>query len=406
MKACVLTIGNELLQGFTIDTNSAWLGKNLLPYDIQIEKKISVGDDIAAIIHEVGAALKGNYDYLFVTGGLGPTHDDITKEAFRQLLSDETYLDEEYYQQLKVRFEKRFKVMPESNRSQAMLLRKADSIPNENGSALGMHFFEKGIHIFVMPGVPGEMKGMFTNTIIPDYIGGTPQENQVTIKTAGVMESRLAEKVQPLMDKYAGTFGFAFLPHYTGVTFRITRLNEGTDLNMIKDEIYHAMQPYAYGLQEDTLEGVLAKKLIEKKLTIAVAESCTGGLIGKRLTDVPGSSQFFLGGVTAYCNELKLSLLDLSGETLKNHGAVSEEAALGMAIGIRKKTKADIGISSTGISGPGGGSKEKPVGLVYIAFSSKNNSFVKKYQIETKRHIHRELTATAALNITRLAIEY
>ena len=170
MNACVLTIGDELLQGFTTDTNSSWLGSILLPYDITIQKKITVGDDINSIIQESQNILSDNYDFLFVTGGLGPTHDDITKEAFRQIFNDELIFDENYYLQLKERFEKHFKIMPESNRSQAMLLKKADRIPNDYGSALGIHFFEKCTHIFIMPGVPGEMKAMVERYIIPNYI--------------------------------------------------------------------------------------------------------------------------------------------------------------------------------------------------------------------------------------------
>ena len=177
MNACILTIGDELLQGFTVDTNSSWLGSVLLPYNITIQKKITIGDDINSIIQEAQSILSDNYDFLFVTGGLGPTHDDITKEAFRQIFNDELIFDESYYLQLKERFEKRFKVMPESNRSQAMLLKKADRIPNDNGSALGMHFFEKCAHIFIMPGVPGEMQTMVERYIIPNYIKTTPKEN-------------------------------------------------------------------------------------------------------------------------------------------------------------------------------------------------------------------------------------
>ena len=405
MKACVLTIGDELLQGFTTDTNASWLGSTLLPYDITIQKKITVGDDIISIIQESQNILSKNYDFLFVTGGLGPTHDDITKEAFRQLLNDELIFNESYYLQLKERLEKRFKVMPESNRSQAMLLKKADTIPNDDGSALGMHFCHQGTHIFIMPGVPNEMKKMVKRYIIPNYIKTSPNENFITIKTAGVMESRLAEKVNELVEKYSNSFQFAFLPHFNGVSFRISKLGGGGDLQRVKNEFYQEMQPYAYGINDDTLEGVLGERLRDKKLTIAVAESCTGGLIGKRLTDTAGSSDYFLGSITAYSNPLKESLLNVSAETLDEHGAVSEKCSLEMADGIKNKTKADIGLSTTGISGPGGGTEEKPVGLVYIGLVTPEKSIVKKYNFNFGRHIHREMTATATLNITRLALE-
>ena len=405
MNTCILTIGDELLQGFTIDTNSAWIGKTILPYGLNITKKVSVGDNLKTIIDESLKILECDFDFFFVTGGLGPTHDDITKEAFRQILNDELYLDENYYSELKLRFEKHLKKMPEINRSQAMLLKKADIIPNESGSALGMHFYEKETHIFILPGVPDEMKSMVTNHIIPNYFVDTPRVNHTTIKTAGVMESRLAEKVSDLMEKYSDKFRFAFLPHYTGVSFRITHLSEGSNLIHVKDEFYRAMQPYAFGYEKDTLEGILANKLIKNKLTISVAESCTGGLIGKRLTDVPGSSEYFLGSITAYSNNLKKTFLDVPEKTLDQHGAVSEETALAMAQGIKDRVGTNIGLSTTGISGPGGGSKTKSVGLVYISIITPKKSIVKKYQFQIERHIHREMTATAALNITRLAIE-
>ena len=405
MNACVLTIGDELLQGFTTDTNSSWLGMTLLPYGINISKKITVGDDINSIVQELKKILDANFDFFFITGGLGPTHDDITKEAFCELLNDELIFDEVYYSQLKDKFDKRLVKMPESNRSQAMLLKKADSIPNDSGSALGMHILEKRTHIFILPGVPREMKEMVSSYIIPNYIGTAPEENYLTIKTAGVMESRLAESVKELMEKYSNSYRFAFLPHYNGVSFRIRKLDEKNDFQDVKNDFFKAMQPYAYGINDDSLEGVLGEKLKNKKLTISVAESCTGGLIGKRLTDNAGSSEYFLGSVTAYSNQLKTTLLNVSDGIINEHGAVSEQTALEMAKGIRNKTGSNIGLSTTGISGPGGGTKTKPVGLVYIGLVTPEKSIVKKYNFHFGRHIHREMTTTAALNITRLTLE-
>ena len=405
MNTCVLTIGDELLQGFTTDTNSSWLGMTLLPYGINISKKITVGDDINSIVQESKKILDANFDFFFITGGLGPTHDDITKEAFCQLLNDELIFDEVYYSQLKDKFDKRLVKMPESNRSQAMLLKKADSIPNDSGSALGMHILEKRTHIFILPGVPREMKEMVSSYIIPNYIGTAPEENYLTIKTAGVMESRLAESVKELMEKYSNSYRFAFLPHYNGVSFRIRKLGKKNDFQDVKNDFFKAMQPYAYGINDDSLEGVLGEKLKNKKLTISVAESCTGGLIGKRLTDNAGSSEYFLGSVTAYSNQLKTTLLNVSDGIINEHGAVSEQTALEMAKGIRNKTGSNIGLSTTGISGPGGGTKTKPVGLVCIGLVTPEKSIVKKYNFHFGRHIHREMTTTAALNITRLTLE-
>ena len=405
MKTCILTIGDELLQGFTTDTNAAWLGKILHPYGIHIQKIITIGDDHDVIIDETRKIIESNYNYLFVTGGLGPTHDDVTKKAFCKLFADEMYLDEDYFTKLKQKFERQLKNMPKINRSQAMLLKKADVIPNDAGSALGMHYLKHNTHVFIMPGVPDEMKEMVKNHIIPNYMKNEPVINQVTIKTVGIMESRLAEKIELLMKKYSRSFQFSFLPHYTGVSVRIRKNDKSKNLLRVKDDLFKAMQPYAYSFDNESLEGVLAKKLIEKRLTIAVAESCTGGLIGKRLTDIAGSSNYFLGSITAYTNKLKTDLLGVSDNTLKQYGSVSKEVAINMAEGIRNNTHADIGISTTGISGPDGGSKEKPLGLVYIAIVTPETSKVKKYIFKVKRYIHREMSATAALNITRLFLE-
>jgi len=249
------------------------------------------------------------------------------------------------------------------------------------------------------------MRSMVNKYIIPNYIKKTPVENFITIKTAGIMESYLAEKVNGLMEKYSHSFRFAFLPHYSGVSFRINKLDENENLLNVKDEFFKAMLPYAFGINDNTLEEILGLKLIEYKFTIATAESCTGGLIGKRLTDSAGSSEYFLGSVTAYSNQLKTSLLNVPNDIIQKFGAVSEEVALEMAKGVRAKTGADIGISTTGISGPSGGTKTKPVGLVYIGVVTPEKSMVKKYNFNYGRNIHREMTTTAALNITRLAIE-
>jgi len=405
VNAAVITVGDELLQGFTVDTNSSWLGTTLLPYNIQIRKKIVVGDNLNDIISSAQNILDYKYDFLFVTGGLGPTHDDITKEAFLQLLNDELIFDENYYNQLIHHFEKRSINISKSNRSQAMILKTADVLPNKNGTALGMHVLFKGTHIFIMPGVPGEMRAMVKNIILPNYINKTPTENIITIKTAGIMESHLAEKVSILMEKYSKTFRFAFLPHFTGVSFRINRVDEKENLLNVKDEFFQAMKPYAYGINNDTLEEVLGFKLINNNFTIATAESCTGGLIGKRLTDTAGSSAYFIGSITAYSNQLKSSLLDVPDDVINTHGAVSKETALEMAKGIKNKTGADISISTTGISGPGGGTRTKPIGLVYIGVVTPEDSIVKKYNFSYGRNIHREMVTTAALNITRLTIE-
>ena len=405
MNACILTIGDELLQGFTIDTNSTWIAKTIRSYDIYIKKILTIGDSHDTIIAETKKILDDDIDFLFVTGGLGPTHDDVTKKAFCKLFSDEMTFDKVYYSYLQKLFKKQNKILPEINKSQAMIPKKATSIPNNIGSALGMHYFQKNTHIFIMPGVPNEMKSIVKNYIIPNHIKTDPIKNYITIKTAGIMESVLSEKVDVLMKKYSSTFSFAFLPHYAGVAFRIKSKVKPADLEKVKKIFFQKMKPYAYGLDDDTLEGVLARILIKKKYSIATAESCTGGLISKRLTDIPGSSTYFLGGITAYSNDIKINFLDVSKNSLKKYGAVSETIAIEMAESIKEKMHADIGISTTGISGPDGGNKHKPLGLVYIGIAMPSTSIVKKYIFQVNRSIHREIATTAALNTTRILLE-
>ena len=408
MNACILTIGYELLQGFTIDTNANWISKILLSKGIQVKKILTIGDEHNIIKKETCKILDEKFDYVFVTGGLGPTHDDVTKNAFCDIFSDEMYFDENYYSQLKKKF-KEFKGdvnnFPKINKSQAMLLKKADSINNLHGSALGLHYVNKNTHIFIMPGVPFEMKAMMNSYIVPKYMKNKLKNDLITINTTGIMESQLAEIIEPLMEKYSSTCDFAFLPSYTGVSFRIYHSNSKDDFNKIINDFYRKMEPYAFGFDNDTLESVLAKKLTKKRLTIATAESCTGGLVGKRLTDIPGSSKYFLGSIVAYDNQLKTDFLGISSDILQSNGAVSENVALKMAESIRTNTQADIGISTTGISGPSGGNESKTLGLVFIGLSMKNISSAKRYVFKVSRHIHREITTTAALNIIRLAIE-
>ena len=388
MKACIITIGNELLQGFTIDTNSSWIGKKLLPLNITIKKKITIPDDHNIIIKETSKVLNGNFDYIFVTGGLGPTHDDVTKKAFCELFSDKMYLDEIYLSKLKNKFLKKNKKFLDINKSQAILLKKADSIANYHGSALGIYYFKNKTHIFIMPGVPFEMKNMMNKTIIPKYINKKSFNNLITINTTGIIESQLAENIKPLMKKYSKICNFSFLPSYKGVSFRIYLKDTRNDIDTITKEFTNAMIPYAYGYNDETLEYKLGKLLIKNKQTISTAESCSGGLIGKLLTNMPGSSKYFLGSIIAYDNKLKTKLLGVSEQNIKKNGAVSKEVAIEMAKNIRLKTQSDIGISTTGISGPDGATKKKPLGLVYIGIANNKTSTVKKYIFDYDRNIH------------------
>lgn len=403
MTACLITIGDELLQGFTIDSNSAWLGQTLLPLGISIRQRITVPDDAEAIVSAVSQALKTGYTFIFVTGGLGPTRDDITKATFKTIFKTDEYFDKKYYNQLTERFIKRNYKIPSLNRSQAMLLTDCEHIPNRIGTALGMRFVHGESSVFALPGVPAEMKAMVLETILPKYLPQETFERIVTLQTTGIPESKLAEDVRDILDSNTQGFGFAFLPHHTGVNLRI-RQKPGTPDEVKKkliDRLIQRMGTHYFGRDGETLENVVGKLLMDSGKTLSVAESCTGGLLSKRLTDIPGSSQYFSGGVVSYSNDLKRELLGVPEELLSRFGAVSAPVATAMAEGCKARTSTDFALSMTGISGPGGGSEEKPVGLVFIALADGSDTQVKKLNLIPERTLHREMTVTAALDQLR-----
>jgi len=403
-QACIITIGDELLQGYTIDTNSSWLGKKLNKFNVRVQRKITIADELDVIHHELLAALD-NYDLVFVTGGLGPTLDDVTQTAIKNILGTGLEFDENYFSKLKQKFADRKMSMPPNNRSQAMVINGTKVIPNSLGTARGIHVEKDGRHLFSMPGVPIEMKGMFNEYIIKNYLPKVKKESIALIRTTGIIESNLAEKIKGHIDEYSDRYSFSYLPKFTGVDFKIRQDVPCTvGLEKVSQYFFEWLSPYAYGWENETLESVLAMQLIQKGLTLSVAESCTGGLIGKRITDIAGSSSFFLGGVIAYSNEIKINQLGISKALLKKNGAVSASVAKLMANNIQSITGSDIGIATTGISGPTGGSEKKPVGLVFIAISYNKNVWVKEFNFFPRRAIHREITSQSALNMIRKVI--
>ena len=402
--ACIISIGDELLQGYTIDTNSSWLGKSLNNYNVRVQRKITIADELDIIEYELSKALD-KYDLVFVTGGLGPTLDDLTHKAIEKIMGVESKFDAQYYEELNKKFIARKMKMPPNNRSQAMMIPGTKLIPNRLGTARGIHIESNGNHLFSMPGVPTEMKGMFSDYITVNYLPNVKKESISLIRTVGIIESKLAEKMQPHIDDYSDKYSFSYLPKFTGVDFKI-RQDHPCELGLSKvsNSFFEWLSPYAYGWGDQTLESVIASELIKKGLSLSVAESCTGGLISKRLTDVAGSSAFFRGSIVAYSNKIKVNQLSISKELLKENGAVSEPVARKMAQSIQNITNSDIGIATTGISGPSGGTNEKPVGLVYIAISYDNKVWVKEFNFFPKRSIHREATSQAALNMVRKVI--
>ena len=402
MKIGLVTIGAELLNGARTNTNAAWIGQNVISVGGVIDWHMTVNDEkntIESALDEVPTSI----DVVLCTGGLGPTHDDITSSVLYDYFGAKPEFDEQYWQLLTKKFAARDQVIPDINRNQAMKPDIGEVIPNPIGSARGLHLSNKSYHLFAMPGVPAEMKSMMTNTILPWIESRSKSKIHVTVmRTTGIMESVLYEKVQGILDDYP-QINVAFLPRFTGVDIRLTTSDKNT-LNRLVDQISPVIQKYHFGGEGVELEDAVGRLLIKNRKTIATAESCTGGLIGDRLTNISGSSLYYKGGIVAYSNSVKEKTIGVKKETLDSAGSVSEETALEMARGIRNKLNADIGLSTTGIAGPKGGTKEKPVGLVYIAISYDRGEKVYRFVFTPYRKTNKLMTSQAALNITRIHI--
>jgi len=408
MNVAIVSIGDELMNGFTVDTNSSWVAKKILQYkSLNVVSKITVKDDIDDIKDNLDHLIKGNIDYIFITGGIGPTHDDITKKALANYFNTSLVLSSQYYSRLQEFFKnKNIKITP-NLKSQAQILQNSVAIPNRYGTALGMKIEHEKSTIFVLPGVPKEVKGMIEEEIFPSYFSSKlgKEEKYITLLTTGIYESKLFKILENTIDKNLDNFKVSFLPKYTGVKIRLSKNNENSDLNKFKDIIMEQIGEYVYGFNNDRIEEILAEKLLNKGLTLSIAESCTGGYISKKLTDVSGSSGYFKGSIIAYDNSIKEQFLDISDQLLIEHGAVSSEVAIRMAENIRNKFQTNIGLSTTGISGPTGGSNNKPVGLIYIAISMENEKIVKKFNLIPRRKEHRNIATHTALNMLRLLIK-
>jgi nicotinamide-nucleotide amidase len=402
MKIGLVTIGAELLNGARTNTNAAWIGQNVISVGGAIDWHMTVNDEkntIESALDEVPTSI----DVVLCTGGLGPTHDDITSSVLYDYFGAKPEFDEQYWQLLTKKFAARDQVIPDINRNQAMKPDIGEVIPNPIGSARGLHLSNKSYHLFAMPGVPAEMKSMMTDTILPWIESRSKSKIHVTVmRTTGIMESVLYEKVQGILDDYP-QINVAFLPRFTGVDIRLTTSDKNT-LNRLVDQISPVIQKYHFGGEGVELEDVVGRLLIKNRKTIATAESCTGGLIGDRLTNISGSSLYYKGGIVAYSNSVKEKTIGVKKETLDSAGSVSEETALEMARGIRNKLNADIGLSTTGIAGPKGGTKEKPVGLVYIAICYDRGEKVYRFTFTPYRKTNKLMTSQAALNITRIHI--
>lgn len=399
MKIGLITIGSELLNGTRLDTNSTWIGKNVLYFGGKISWHMAVNDDSKSIKSAIEST-PDDIEALLLTGGLGPTHDDITQKVLYDYFGAKTLFDEDYWNVLRKKFEKKGKTIPDSNRNQAYMPDIGDVIPNPLGSARGLHFKSNQFHLFAMPGVPAEMKKIMNDTILP-WINdkSNSKSNVVILRTTGIAESLLYERLSPIIERYPNV-KVAFLPSYTGVDLRISS-DSKSSFSTFTSAIKPVVKNYYYGDEKFELEDAVGELLRKFSMTVATGESCSGGLIGDRLTNVSGSSSFYKGSIVAYSNSVKTKLLNVNQMTLDTFGAVSEQTALEMAKGAFKTMDADIGLSTTGIAGPNGGTNIKPVGLVYVGIFTNKFNKVYQFNFSQERKINKIMTSQAALNILR-----
>ena len=416
MKAEIITIGDEILSGQTLNTNAAYIGEVLSEIHVDVNTAVVVGDKEEQILESFRRAFSHN-DLVIVTGGLGPTHDDLTLDCIVKFFNTELIRSEEVLKDITQIFEKRKREITHSNVAQSMVPKISDVIRNYNGTAPGV-WIEKDGKIFVsMPGVPFEMKEMMTGYVLPRLTEEKleAKDNRITksLLTTGIPESFIFERLGDIDELLDGSV-MAFLPSIFGVRLRITV--DGTDADDAQNKMSHIEQQirakvgqYIYGTENDLLEEVVGKLLIERDLTIAIAESCTGGLISSRLTNVPGSSAYFQRGIIAYSNGAKVEELKIDEDMIENYGAVSLEVARLLAEGVKAVSGTDIGLAVTGIMGPGGATFNKPVGLVYIGYCDANICTAREFIFGDERIQNKDRTSQAALDMLRrklLGIEY
>jgi len=406
MRAEIIAVGSELLTPFRQDTNSLWLTSELNRLGIRVVHKAIVGDDPDEMRSSFRHALD-RADVIISCGGLGPTDDDRTRETVAELLGRKLKLDEEILRGIQERFRRFARTMPEINARQAMVPEGATILPNVRGTAPGL-WLEAGGHLIVMlPGVPHELKGLFETEVRPRLSRVAPAERLYArdLRITGLPESEVETRVRPLYALYPDT-ETTILSAPTGIQLHPRIWSKDPPhaealLNEISGRMALALGEYLYSTRGETLEEVVAALLTENRATVAVAESCTGGMLAERLTNIAGSSAYFLGGVVCYSNELKTSLVGVPAEMIEAKGAVSSEVALALADGIRRRTGATLGVGVTGIAGPGGGSPEKPVGLVHIGIADERGPRERSFRFTGDRDRIRAYATQTALDTIR-----
>ncbi len=401
MEAEIITIGDELLIGQTIDTNSAYLGQQLGKIGISVSRKTAISDQENAILSAISES-QSRVNILIVTGGLGPTKDDITKKTLCKYFDCGYRMDENVVNQLQKMFEKRGRVMLETNLVQANMPEACETLTNEVGTAPGMWFYKNNQVLISLPGVPGEVYHLMENQVIPKLQKefNLPMVEHRTLVTVQKAESLLSRDLESFEASLPNNMGLAYLPSFNTVKLRLTQKVE----NISDISIDHYFKLLQQTIQEDVfcLEDIdpalhVSRYLIQQNISFSTAESCTGGWVAHRLMQAPGISGVYPGSIVAYSNEVKSKELGVPNHIFEEDGAVSEACSLAMADGVRKKFGVELGISTTGIAGPGGGTDKKPVGLVYIAVSYKENSMVKKFRMFGNREQIIQRSSNAAL---------
>lgn len=403
----VITIGDELISGKVVDTNSAYLSRRLPAIGLDVVYHTSVGDNEKDISQALRRALNRSQVGI-VCGGLGPTVDDITREVAAKVVRQSLVKNEEALDSIKERFARRGLEMSPNNEKQALFPHRAELIPNSLGTAWGFVLRVRGSLLIFLPGVPRELEVIMEEKVIPllsKERKGRGYIKSRVLNTFGLTESKLDELLKGATGKWKNV-KLGFLPKFPTNQIRIVVRYASEDkalrvLSQVEKELMRRVGDYIFGKDEETMEGVVGRLLRVNQMTIAVAESCTGGLIGHHLTNVPGSSDYFIGGVICYSNQAKVDLLNVSPETLREHGAVSRQAAVEMAKGVRSLHKTTIGLAVTGIAGPSGGSPEKPVGTVFIALVDGERAKVDGYHFGGSREQVKVLSSQVALDWIR-----
>lgn len=407
MNVHIVTIGDEILIGQITDTNSAWIAQQLNLHGIRVQGMSSISDEMDDIVNTLKHVTQ-QADIVLLTGGLGPTKDDITKKAIANFYETGFVFSQDTYDRILQFFERLGRSTTDAHREQCYMPQNASLLTNKMGTAPGMWFDEQDKVVISMPGVPYEMKYLMEYEVIPQLLQRFPTQPIAhrTIQTIGEGESRIAKRIETFENNLPNNVKLAYLPSLGKVRLRLTAKGEAAatleaQLDALVQELVPQIKELVFGYEKDSIESVVGQLLKERGLTLSTAESCTGGYVAHKITAIPGASAYFQGGVVAYANEIKEQQLGVRSETLAKHGAVSQQCVEEMAEGVRECFQTNIGLSISGIAGPTGGTPDKPVGTIWIAVANAERTQTRKLQLSKKRMLNIEYTTNQVLNMVR-----